>query len=134
MICGGGAQGAAIAYTLAKRGLGSDTVLIDKVSQETVQCCQKCDVIFQGEFGKGTTMHSSGLIPLLKPSPVETKLSKLSKNLYLELEREKGFYTGWRECGSLYLGQTDDRMHHFRRYTDVTLSLRHNFQVTDFSG
>ena len=31
VICGGGAQGAAIAYKLAQRGLGADTVIIDKV-------------------------------------------------------------------------------------------------------
>ncbi len=31
VVCGGGAQGAAIAYTLAKRGLAEQTVLIDKV-------------------------------------------------------------------------------------------------------
>ena len=73
VVCGGGAQGAAIAYTLAKRGLADRTVIIDK-----------------GEFGSGSTQHSSGLVPLLKPSPVETKLSKVSKALYLELE-EKGF-------------------------------------------
>jgi glycine/D-amino acid oxidase-like deaminating enzyme len=33
VICGGGAQGAAIAYKLAQRGLGSDVVLIEQVSQ-----------------------------------------------------------------------------------------------------
>ncbi len=31
VICGGGAQGAAIAYKLAQRGLGSDVVLIEQV-------------------------------------------------------------------------------------------------------
>ncbi len=70
--------------------------------------------MFQGEFGSGSTQHSSGLIPLLKPSPVETKLSKVSKELYQELE-EKGFYTGYREVGSLYVAQTIDRMTHYRR-------------------
>jgi hypothetical protein len=33
VICGGGAQGAAIAYKLAQRGLGSDVVLIEQVSR-----------------------------------------------------------------------------------------------------
>jgi NADPH-dependent 2,4-dienoyl-CoA reductase/sulfur reductase-like enzyme len=33
VICGGGAQGTAIAYNLAKRGLANDTVIIDKVSE-----------------------------------------------------------------------------------------------------
>ena len=31
VICGGGAQGAAIAYKLAQKGLARETVLIDKV-------------------------------------------------------------------------------------------------------
>ena len=38
VICGGGAQGAAIAYKLAQRGLGEETVLLD-----------------QGVLGGGTT-------------------------------------------------------------------------------
>jgi len=33
VICGGGAQGAAIAYKLAQRGLGSDIVLIEQVKK-----------------------------------------------------------------------------------------------------
>ena len=47
-------------------------------------------------------------------SPVETKLSKISKDLYAELE-EKGFYTGWEQKGSLFIAQTLERMHHYRR-------------------
>ena len=31
VVCGGGAQGAAIAYKLAQKGLAKETVLIDKV-------------------------------------------------------------------------------------------------------
>ncbi|TRY67857.1 hypothetical protein TCAL_10396 [Tigriopus californicus] len=97
VICGGGAQGAAIAYKLAQRGLGPDTVVIDK-----------------GEFGGGTTWHSSGLVGLLKFSPVETRLSRISRDLYHELEAQ-GYYTGWKPVGSLYVAQTKERMHHYRR-------------------
>ena len=53
MICGGGATGAAVAYKLAQRGLGPETVMIDK-----------------GEVGGGTTVHASGLVGLLKQSKV----------------------------------------------------------------
>eukprot|EP00095_Tigriopus_kingsejongensis_P011061 maker-scaffold23_size669530-snap-gene-1.32 protein:Tk11061 transcript:maker-scaffold23_size669530-snap-gene-1.32-mRNA-1 annotation:"pyruvate dehydrogenase phosphatase regulatory mitochondrial" len=97
VICGGGAQGAAIAYKLAQRGLGPDTVVIDK-----------------GEVGGGTTWHSSGLVGLLKFSPVETRLSKVSRDLYEELEAQ-GYYTGWKQVGSLYVAQTKERMHHYKR-------------------
>ena len=68
----------------------------------------------QGNFGSGTTLHSSGMVGILKNSHVETRLSQISKNLYFELE-EKGYYTGWNEVGSLYLAQTKERMHHFKR-------------------
>ena len=98
VICGGGAQGAAIAYKLALRGLGNETVLLD-----------------QGVLGGGTTWHSSGLISLMKPSFVETKLTKISKDLYLELQNDHGYYTGWKEVGSLYVAQTEERMHYYRR-------------------
>ena len=53
VICGGGATGAAVAYKLAQRGLGPETVMIDK-----------------GEVGGGTTVHASGLVGLLKQSKV----------------------------------------------------------------
>ena len=105
VICGGGAQGAAIAYKLALRGLGNDTVLLD-----------------QGVLGGGTTWHSSGLISLMKPSFVETKLTKISKDLYLELQNEHGYYTGWKEVGSLYLAQTEDRMQYYRRLKSESIS------------
>lgn len=98
VICGGGAQGAAIAYKLAQRGLGEETVLLD-----------------QGVLGGGTTWHSSGLISLMKPSSVESKLAKQSKDLYLELQKEHGYFTGWKEVGSLYVAQTEDRMQYYKR-------------------
>ena len=98
VICGGGAQGAAIAYKLAQRGLGEETVLLD-----------------QGVLGGGTTWHSSGLISLMKPSSVESKLAKLSKDLYLELQNEQGYFTGWKEVGSLYVAQSEDRMQYYKR-------------------
>ena len=41
-------------------------------------------------------------------------MSKISKDLYAELEA-KGYDTGWKNCGSLYVAQTKERMHHFRR-------------------
>ena len=132
VICGGGAQGAAIAYKLALRGLGSETVLLD-----------------QGVLGGGTTWHSSGLISLMKPSAVETKLTKISKDLYLELQKEHGYYTGWKEVGSLYVAQTEDRMQYYRRLKTESISrkvdcelvtpadckqLCHALEVTDLKG
>ena len=50
----------------------------------------------------------------MKPSSVETKLTKLSKDLYLELQHKEGYYTGWKEVGSLYVAQTEDRMQYYK--------------------
>ena len=59
VIAGGGAQGMAIAYKLAMKGYGSDTVVLD-----------------QGEIGGGSTWHSAGIVNLLAQSAIEMKLSR----------------------------------------------------------
>merc|ERR1719228_37572 len=61
VICGGGAQGAAIAYKLAQAGWGPDVLLIE-----------------QGELGGGTTWHATGLMGILKPSQLETRIAVMS--------------------------------------------------------
>lgn len=64
--------------------------------------------------GEGTTWHSSGLIGVFKPSLAQVKLTKSSVELYEHLE-SKGLPTGWKQCGSLNLARTRDRMTVFRR-------------------
>jgi pyruvate dehydrogenase phosphatase regulatory subunit len=64
--------------------------------------------------GGGTTWHSSGLIGVFKPSLAQVKLTKSSVDLYKHLE-SKGLSTGWKQCGSLNLARTRDRMTVFRR-------------------
>ena len=39
----------------------------------------------------------------------------LSKAIYMELE-EKGFYTGWRQVGSLKVAKTKERLEYMKRY------------------
>ncbi|XP_074028153.1 pyruvate dehydrogenase phosphatase regulatory subunit, mitochondrial isoform X1 [Leptinotarsa decemlineata] len=97
VICGGGVMGASVAYHLAKIGWGSETVLIE-----------------QNRIGGATTWNSSGLVGVFKPSLSQVKLTKSSVNLYKELEK-KGLPTGWKQCGSLNLAKTRDRMTVFRR-------------------
>ena len=87
VICGGGAQGAAIAYKLAEAGWGSDVLLIE-----------------QGELGGGTTWHATGLMGILKPSQLETRIAVMSRDLYMQLE-DRGWYTGFKQCGSLYVAK-----------------------------
>ncbi len=59
---------------------------------------------------------------------METKLSKVSKALYQELE-DKGFYTGWRQVGSLYVAQTQERMTHFRRMKSTAVGRQVECQI-----
>ena len=59
VIVGGGAQGMAIAYKIALRGYGPDTVILD-----------------QGQMGGGSTWHAAGIVSLLARSNVEMKLSR----------------------------------------------------------
>ena len=71
-----------------------------KKSLELPDCLDSSTILIyfnQGVLGGGTTWHSSGLISLMKPSFVETKLTKISKDLYLELQNEHGYYTGWKQ-------------------------------------
>ncbi|KAK4872557.1 hypothetical protein RN001_014586 [Aquatica leii] len=90
-------MGASVAYHVAKLGWGADTVLID-----------------QNRVGGGTTWNSSGLLGVFKTTLPQVKLARTSKDLYKELEA-KGLATGWKECGSLNLARTKDRMIVFRR-------------------
>ncbi|XP_046389566.1 pyruvate dehydrogenase phosphatase regulatory subunit, mitochondrial [Ischnura elegans] len=92
VICGSGVQGAAVAYHLAKMGWGKETVVLD-----------------QGKIGNVTSWLSSGLIGMFKPSRPETKLAQYSIKMYKEMEAA-GLETGWKQCGSLLLARTIDRM------------------------
>ena len=108
VICGGGAQGAAIAYKLAEAGWGSDVLLIE-----------------QGQLGGGTTWHATGLMGILKPSNLETKIAVMSRDLYTEME-EKGWYTGFRKCGSLWVAKKKDRMYQYKKM--AACAVQHNLE------
>lgn len=104
VVCGGGVMGAAVAYHLAELGWGPQTVLLDK-----------------GRCGGGTTWHLSGLVGVFKPSLTQVKLAQSSVQLYKEME-EKGLKTGWKQCGSLCIARTRDRMTVFRRMKAQSVS------------
>lgn len=70
--------------------------------------------IVEFRLGGGTTWHTSGLVGAFKPSLAQVKLAQNSIALYKELE-EKGLSTGWKQCGSLSLARTRDRMTVFKR-------------------
>lgn len=104
VICGGGVMGAAVAYHLAALGWGSETVILES-----------------GRVGEGSTWHASGLVGAFKPSLAQVKLAQDSISLYKEFEK-KGISTGWKQCGSLSLARTRDRMTVFRRMKAQSVS------------
>ena len=47
--------------------------------------------------------------------PSMTRLIRYSTELYAELEAETGLATGWKQCGSVSVARTPDRMTQLRR-------------------
>jgi 4-methylaminobutanoate oxidase (formaldehyde-forming) len=92
VIIGGGIIGCSVAYHLAKLGW-SDVVLLEK-----------------GRLSGGTTWHAAGLVGQLRTHPGMTRLIRYSTDLYARLEAETGLATGWKQCGSLTVARTAERM------------------------
>lgn len=97
VIIGGGIEGCAIAYHLAKRGV-SDVIVLER---KQLTC--------------GTTWHAAGLVSQLWPTPTLTALAKYSHELYDSLEAETGQGTGYRRIGSLSLARNEERLEELRR-------------------
>jgi 4-methylaminobutanoate oxidase (formaldehyde-forming) len=97
VIIGGGIMGCSTAYHLAKNGW-KDVVLLE-----------------QGRLSGGTTWHAAGLVGQLRGFQNMTKLIQYSTELYARLEAETGQATGWKQCGSLSVARTEERMTLLRR-------------------
>lgn len=97
VIVGGGIAGVSAAYHLAKSGC-RDVVLLE---QGTLTC--------------GTTWHAAGLVGQMRPTRNMTRMSRYGIELYSSLEAETGLATGWKQCGSLNVAASADRMTLFRR-------------------
>jgi 4-methylaminobutanoate oxidase (formaldehyde-forming) len=92
VIIGGGIVGCSVAYHLAKLGW-KDVVLLEK-----------------GRLSSGTTWHAAGLVGQLRTHPSMTRLIRYSTDLYSRLEAETEQATGWKQCGSLTVARTQERM------------------------
>ena len=97
VIVGGGIMGCSTAYHLAKLGW-KDVVLLE-----------------QGRLSGGTTWHAAGLVGQLRSYQNLTRLIRYSTELYSKLEAETGLATGWKQCGSLSVARTEERMMLLRR-------------------
>uniref|UniRef100_A0A6B0VGT1 Putative dimethylglycine dehydrogenase n=2 Tax=Ixodes ricinus TaxID=34613 RepID=A0A6B0VGT1_IXORI len=97
VVCGGGVVGCSVAYHLARDFGVTDVVVLEK------------DVI-----GGGSTRHGAGILSQIKATPLESRVCKYSIALYKELQGSN-LETGWKQCGSLLLARTRERLFSFRR-------------------
>lgn len=92
VIVGGGIVGCSTAYHLAKLGQ-TDVLLLE-----------------QGKLTCGTTWHAAGLVGQMRPNRTMTQMSQYGIGLYASLEAETGLATGWKQCGSVNVASTPERM------------------------
>jgi len=92
VVVGGGIAGVSTAYHLAKLGV-KDVVLLE-----------------QGKLTCGTTWHAAGLVGQTRATRNATRMSRYGIDLYSSLERETGLATGWKQCGSLNIAKTPERL------------------------
>jgi 4-methylaminobutanoate oxidase (formaldehyde-forming) len=72
-------------------------------------------VLEQGKLTCGTTWHAAGLVGQLRATRNATRMSRYGIELYSSLEKETGLATGWKQCGSLNVAKTPERMALYRR-------------------
>ncbi|EJL82747.1 glycine cleavage system T protein (aminomethyltransferase) [Polaromonas sp. CF318] len=97
IIVGGGIAGCSVAYHLARMGK-TDVLLLE-----------------QGKLTSGTTWHAAGLVGQMRPNRNMTQMSKYGIELYASLEAETGLATGWKQCGSVNVARTPERMKVLRK-------------------
>lgn len=97
VIVGGGIAGVSTAYHLAHLGV-RDVVLLE-----------------QGRLTCGTTWHAAGLVGQTRATRNATRMSRYGIELYSTLEQETGLATGWKQCGSLNVAKTPERLTMLKR-------------------
>lgn len=113
VIVGGGIAGCSTAYHLAKMGR-TDVVLLE-----------------QGKLTSGTTWHAAGLVGQMRPNRNMTAMSKYGIALYSTLEAETGLATGWKQCGSVNVARTPERMQVLKKQLAMANSFGVECQLID---
>jgi sarcosine oxidase subunit beta len=101
VIMGGGNLGLSTAYHLARRGIGRIAV------------CER------GWMGDGATSRSAGVVRQQGGSETAAKLGKLSRELYLQLGKELGLDSGFRETGYYIVAETEEEKESFLQLVEV---------------
>jgi len=104
VIVGGGIAGCSTAYHLSLLGQ-TDVLLLE-----------------QGKLTCGTTWHAAGLVGQMRPNRNMTRMSKYGIELYAKLEAETGLATGWKQCGSVNVARTPERMQVLRKQATLARS------------
>ena len=104
VIVGGGIAGCSTAYHLSLMG-ERDVLLLE-----------------QGKLTCGTTWHAAGLVGQMRPNRNMTQMSKYGIELYSKLEAETGLATGWKQCGSVNVAATPERMKVLRKQASLARS------------
>ena len=104
VVVGGGIAGCSTAYHLSLMGL-TDVLLLE-----------------QGKLTCGTTWHAAGLVGQMRPNRNMTQMSKYGIELYSKLEAETGLATGWKQCGSVNVAATPERMKTLRKQAALARS------------
>ena len=94
-------MGCSIAYHLTKLGI-RDVVLLERIQ---LTC--------------GTTWHAAGLIGQLRATRNLTQLAKYTTELLLDLERETGQATGFKQNGSITVALNSERMEELKRQASM---------------
>lgn len=97
VIIGGGIIGCSVAYHLTKLGW-HDVVLLERKS---LTC--------------GTTWHAAGLVGQLRATQNLTRLAQYTTQLYVDLEKETGQATGFKQNGSLSIANNPERFEELKR-------------------
>jgi glycine cleavage system aminomethyltransferase T/glycine/D-amino acid oxidase-like deaminating enzyme len=113
VIVGGGIAGCSTAYHLSLLG-ERDVMLLE-----------------QGKLTCGTTWHAAGLVGQMRPNRNMTRMSKYGIELYSKLEAETGLATGWKQCGSVNVAATPERMKVLRKQASLARSFGVEVEVID---
>lgn len=113
VIVGGGIAGCSTAYHLSLMG-ERDVLLLE-----------------QGKLTCGTTWHAAGLVGQMRPNRNMTQMSRYGIELYSKLEAETGLATGWKQCGSVNVAATPERMQVLRKQASLARSFGVEVEVID---